>query len=101
MGGVVLAPGGWRFTDDLCHDIGTTKTDLGRGREIKMTALTAAWRACSRAAAGGSPARAKGRPHLPESLRDRTRPEFWSGAIVTSTLWVILFIYAAAQSFGR
>ena len=24
---------GWRFTDDKFHDIGTTKTDLGRGRE--------------------------------------------------------------------
>jgi cytochrome c peroxidase len=23
---------GWRFTDDLFHDIGTTSTDLGRGR---------------------------------------------------------------------
>ena len=68
-----------------------------------MTALTAAWRACTRAAAGGSPARAIGRPTRShsESLRDRTRPEFWSGAIVTSTLWVILIIYAAAQGFGR
>jgi cytochrome c peroxidase len=26
---------GWRFTDDLFHDIGTTTTDLGRGRELK------------------------------------------------------------------
>ena len=26
---------GWRFTDDLFHDISTTKTDLGRGSEIK------------------------------------------------------------------
>jgi cytochrome c peroxidase len=26
---------GWRFTDDLFHDIGTTRTDLGRGREVK------------------------------------------------------------------
>jgi hypothetical protein len=42
-----------------------------------------------------------GRPHPPQPLRDRTRPEFWSAAIVTSTLWVILFIYAAAQGFGR
>jgi hypothetical protein len=66
-----------------------------------MTALTAAWRACTKAAAGGSPARAMRRPHPPESLRDRTRPEFWSGAIITSTLWVILFIYAATQGFGR
>jgi cytochrome c peroxidase len=27
--------GGWRFTDDRFHDIGTTTTDLGRGRELK------------------------------------------------------------------
>ena len=27
--------GGWRFTDDKFHDIGTSTTDLGRGREIK------------------------------------------------------------------
>ncbi|HEX2117136.1 MAG TPA: cytochrome c peroxidase [Alphaproteobacteria bacterium] len=27
--------GGWRFTDDRFHDIGTTTTDLGRGRDIK------------------------------------------------------------------
>src|SRR3954469_10476228 len=27
--------GGWRFTDDKFHDIGTTTTDLGRGRELK------------------------------------------------------------------
>jgi cytochrome c peroxidase len=27
--------GGWRFTDDKFHDIGTTTSDLGRGREIK------------------------------------------------------------------
>ncbi len=26
---------GWRFTDDSFHDIGTTTTDRGRGREIK------------------------------------------------------------------
>ncbi|HKY85178.1 MAG TPA: cytochrome c peroxidase [Pseudorhodoplanes sp.] len=26
---------GWRFTDDKFHDIGTTTTDLGRGRELK------------------------------------------------------------------
>ncbi|MFL5069371.1 MAG: cytochrome-c peroxidase, partial [Xanthobacteraceae bacterium] len=26
---------GWRFTDDLFHDIGTTTTDRGRGREVK------------------------------------------------------------------
>jgi cytochrome c peroxidase len=27
--------GTWRFTDDDFHDIGTTTTDLGRGREVK------------------------------------------------------------------
>jgi cytochrome c peroxidase len=27
--------GGWRFTDDKFHDIGTSTTDLGRGRELK------------------------------------------------------------------
>jgi cytochrome c peroxidase len=26
---------GWRFTDDKFHDIGTSTTDLGRGRELK------------------------------------------------------------------
>ena len=26
---------GWRFTDDKFHDIGTTTTDRGRGREVK------------------------------------------------------------------
>lgn len=26
---------GWRFTDDKFHDIGTTTTDAGRGRELK------------------------------------------------------------------
>jgi cytochrome c peroxidase len=26
---------GWRFTDDMFHDIGTTTTDAGRGRELK------------------------------------------------------------------
>jgi cytochrome c peroxidase len=31
--------GGWRFTDDLFHDIGTTRTDLGRGRAIKNDEL--------------------------------------------------------------
>jgi cytochrome c peroxidase len=30
---------GWRFTDDLFHDIGTTTTDLGRGRELKTEPL--------------------------------------------------------------
>jgi len=27
--------GGWRFTDDKFHDIGTSTSDPGRGREIK------------------------------------------------------------------
>jgi cytochrome c peroxidase len=27
--------GGWRFTDDKFHDIGTSTMDLGRGREVK------------------------------------------------------------------
>jgi len=27
--------GGWRFTDDKFHDIGTSTKDLGRGREVK------------------------------------------------------------------
>jgi cytochrome c peroxidase len=26
---------GWRFTDDKFHDIGTSTTDKGRGRELK------------------------------------------------------------------
>jgi cytochrome c peroxidase len=30
---------GWRFTDDLFHDIGTSTTDLGRGRELKTEPL--------------------------------------------------------------
>src|SRR5262249_7759914 len=31
--------GGWRFTDDGFHDIGTSTTDRGRGRELKDTEL--------------------------------------------------------------
>ncbi|HEX8164409.1 MAG TPA: cytochrome c peroxidase [Beijerinckiaceae bacterium] len=31
----VACHGGWRFTDDAFHDIGSTATDLGRGREVK------------------------------------------------------------------
>ena len=30
---------GWRFTDDQFHDIGTSTTDLGRGRALKDEAL--------------------------------------------------------------
>jgi len=36
--------GGWRFTDDQFHDIGTTTTDRGRGREIKDAALNFAFK---------------------------------------------------------
>jgi cytochrome c peroxidase len=36
--------GGWRFTDDKFHDIGTTTTDQGRGREVKDAALTYAFK---------------------------------------------------------
>lgn len=35
---------GWRFTDDQFHDIGTTTTDQGRGREIKDPALNFAFK---------------------------------------------------------
>jgi cytochrome c peroxidase len=35
---------GWRFTDDNFHDIGTTTTDLGRGREVKDEALNYAFK---------------------------------------------------------
>jgi cytochrome c peroxidase len=31
----VACHGGWRFTDDGFHDIGTSKTDIGRGRDMK------------------------------------------------------------------
>jgi len=34
-GGCVACHNGWRFTNDSFHDIGTTTTDLGRGREKK------------------------------------------------------------------
>jgi cytochrome c peroxidase len=30
---------GWRFTDDKFHDISTTTTDLGRGRDVKDDAM--------------------------------------------------------------
>ena len=36
--------GGWRFTDDKFHDIGTTTTDQGRGREVKDEALNFAFK---------------------------------------------------------
>jgi cytochrome c peroxidase len=35
---------GWRFTDDQFHDIGTTTTDQGRGREIKDATLNFAFK---------------------------------------------------------
>jgi cytochrome c peroxidase len=35
---------GWRFTDDNFHDIGTTTTDLARGREVKDEALNFAFK---------------------------------------------------------
>lgn len=35
----VACHGGWRFTDDKFHDIGTTTSDLGRGREAKTDVL--------------------------------------------------------------
>jgi cytochrome c peroxidase len=35
---------GWRFTDDGFHDIGTTATDQGRGREVKNAGLNFAFK---------------------------------------------------------
>jgi cytochrome c peroxidase len=35
---------GWRFTDDKFHDIGTTTTDQGRGREVKDDKLNYAFK---------------------------------------------------------
>jgi cytochrome c peroxidase len=35
---------GWRFTDDNFHDIGTTTTDPGRGREVKDVSLNFAFK---------------------------------------------------------
>jgi cytochrome c peroxidase len=35
---------GWRFTDDKFHDIGTTTTDQGRGREVKDASLDFAFK---------------------------------------------------------
>lgn len=42
--GCAACHGGWRFTDDQFHDIGTTTTDQGRGREIKDPALSFAFK---------------------------------------------------------
>jgi cytochrome c peroxidase len=36
--------GGWRFTDDQFHDIGTTTTDQGRGKETKDAMLNFAFK---------------------------------------------------------
>jgi cytochrome c peroxidase len=35
---------GWRFTDDQFHDIGTSTTDLGRGRDVKDVHLNYAFK---------------------------------------------------------
>jgi cytochrome c peroxidase len=42
--GCAACHSGWRFTDDQFHDIGTTTTDLGRGRETKDAALAFAFK---------------------------------------------------------
>jgi cytochrome c peroxidase len=42
--GCATCHSGWRFTDDQFHDIGTTATDQGRGREIKDPALNFAFK---------------------------------------------------------
>jgi cytochrome c peroxidase len=43
-GGCSACHSGWRFTDDQFHDIGTTTTDLGRGREVKDAHLNYAFK---------------------------------------------------------
>jgi cytochrome c peroxidase len=42
--GCVGCHNGWRFTDDQFHDIGTTTTDQGRGKEIKDASLNFAFK---------------------------------------------------------
>jgi cytochrome c peroxidase len=42
--GCAACHSGWRFTDDRFHDIGTTTTDQGRGREVKDAALNFAFK---------------------------------------------------------
>jgi cytochrome c peroxidase len=42
--GCAACHSGWRFTDDAFHDIGTTTTDQGRGREVKDAALNFAFK---------------------------------------------------------
>jgi cytochrome c peroxidase len=42
--GCTACHSGWRFTDDQFHDIGTTTTDKGRGRDVKDPALEFAFK---------------------------------------------------------
>lgn len=42
--GCAACHSGWRFTDDQFHDIGTTTTDQGRGREVKDPGLNFAFK---------------------------------------------------------
>jgi cytochrome c peroxidase len=42
--GCAACHSGWRFTDDQFHDIGTTTTDQGRGREVRDAALNFAFK---------------------------------------------------------
>jgi cytochrome c peroxidase len=42
--GCAACHGGWRFTDDQFHDIGTTETDQGRGKETKDAGLNFAFK---------------------------------------------------------
>jgi cytochrome c peroxidase len=42
--GCTACHSGWRFTDDAFHDIGTTTTDQGRGRETKDPAQNFAFK---------------------------------------------------------
>jgi cytochrome c peroxidase len=42
--GCAACHSGWRFTDDQFHDIGTTTTDQGRGREAKDAMLNYAFK---------------------------------------------------------
>jgi cytochrome c peroxidase len=42
--GCAACHGGWRFTDDQFHDIGTTSADRGRGRVIKDAAMDFAFK---------------------------------------------------------
>ena len=42
--GCAACHSGWRFTDDAFHDIGTTTTDQGRGRETKDPAQNFAFK---------------------------------------------------------